>query len=237
MEPSEETLPEGVHHYSEANEVPFEISKYWHQRHQIFSKYDDGIWMTDDAWFGVTPEPVANKIAEHVASAPKTKSILIDAFAGAGGNAIAFARSGRWSQIFAVERDPKVLACAKHNAEVYGVAKKIWWIEGDIFDVLTKRLKTSAKKAVIFGSPPWGGPTYADFEVYDLSVMQPYSLNALSTAFLRQCTDVVLYLPRTSDLRQLAKHAKDDEKLEVIHYCMNGSSKALCVFLGTFAMG
>lgn len=32
---------------------------YWAQRYQIFSKYDEGIWLTDDAWFGVTPEPVA----------------------------------------------------------------------------------------------------------------------------------------------------------------------------------
>lgn len=54
-----EGLLEGVHHYDTAEEVPFEISKYWHQRYEIFSKYDDGIWMTDDAWFGVTPEPVA----------------------------------------------------------------------------------------------------------------------------------------------------------------------------------
>lgn len=51
--------PEGVHHYDTADEAPFEISKYWHQRYEIFSKYDDGVWMTDDAWFGVTPEPVA----------------------------------------------------------------------------------------------------------------------------------------------------------------------------------
>jgi trimethylguanosine synthase len=34
-------------------------SRYWQQRHSIFSKYDEGICMTDDAWFGVTPEPVA----------------------------------------------------------------------------------------------------------------------------------------------------------------------------------
>jgi len=229
--------PEGVHHYDNAGDVPFEISKYWHQRHKIFSKYDDGIWMTDDAWFGVTPEPVANKIAEHVASAPKSKTTLIDAFAGAGGNTIAFALSGRWSQIFAVEKDPKALACAKHNAEVYGVSNKIWWVEGDIFDALNRKLKSALKKAVVFGSPPWGGPTYADFEVYDLSVMQPYSLDRLYTAFSRQCTDVVLYLPRTSDLRQLTQHAKEDQKLEVVHYCMQGASKALCVYLGSFAVG
>ena len=153
----DQTLPEGVHHYDTADEVPFEISKYWHQRYSIFSKYDEGIWMTDEAWFGVTPEPVANKIAEHIATAPKSKKVLIDAFAGAGGNTIAFARSGRWNQIFAVERDPKVLACAKHNAEVYGVANKIWWVEGDVFEALGKRLKSLGKSAVLFGSPPWGG--------------------------------------------------------------------------------
>lgn len=155
----EEIIPEAVHHYVELDEVPSEVVKYWQQRNQIFSKYGDkdGIWMTDEAWFGVTPEPVANKIAEHVAAADPSKDTLIDAFAGAGGNTIAFARSGRWKHIFAVEKDPKVLACAKHNAKVYGVGGKIVWIEGDIFDLLSRRLKSLGKKAVIFGSPPWGG--------------------------------------------------------------------------------
>lgn len=92
-----------------------------------------------------------------MATAPASKTILIDAFAGAGGNVIAFALSGRWKQIFAVEKDPKTLACAKHNAELYGVAKKIFWIQGDVFDALKVRLKVAAKNAVIFGSPPWGG--------------------------------------------------------------------------------
>lgn len=54
-----QALPDGVHHYEEIKEVPFELTKYFQQRYDIFSKYDEGIWMTDDAWFGVTPEPVA----------------------------------------------------------------------------------------------------------------------------------------------------------------------------------
>lgn len=148
---------DAIRYYESAAEVPFEISKYWHQRHKIWSRYDDGVWMTDDAWFGVTPEPVATAIATHVAAAPESKTVMIDAFAGAGGNAIAFALSGRWKEIFAVEKDPNVLACAKHNAEVYGVSKKIWFIEGDVFEVLGRRLKGKAKNAVLFASPPWGG--------------------------------------------------------------------------------
>lgn len=82
---------------------------------------------------------------------------MIDAFAGAGGNAIAFALSGRWKQIFAIEKDPAVLACGKHNAAVYGVAKKIVWINDDCLAVLKKRLKSLGLQAVVFGSPPWGG--------------------------------------------------------------------------------
>lgn len=51
--------PDGVHHYESYEELPEANAKYWHQRYNIFSKYDEGIWLTDDAWFGVTPEPIA----------------------------------------------------------------------------------------------------------------------------------------------------------------------------------
>lgn len=81
------------------------------------------------------------------------------------------------------------------------------------------------------------GPAYTDFEVYDLQMMEPYPLEKLYSAFASKCKDVVLYLPRTSDLRQIAAHATDDEKLEVTHYCMHGASKALCVFFGDFTNG
>jgi trimethylguanosine synthase len=99
-----------------------------------------------------------SKIAQHIAkAAPANKTVIVDAFAGAGGNAIAFALSGRWEQIFAIEKNPEVLKCAKHNAEIYGVQSKIWFIEGDCFKVIKDRLKQLGKKAVLFASPPWGG--------------------------------------------------------------------------------
>jgi len=117
--------------------------------------------MTDDAWFGVTPEPIADKIAEHIAdSAPEGKSILVDAFAGPGGNTIAFARSSRWKRIYAIEKDPAVLQCAKHNAKIYGVEDRITWFEGDCMEILENQLKELAPYSVIFASPPWGGPGY-----------------------------------------------------------------------------
>ena len=85
------------------------------------------------------------------------KTTIIDAFGGHGGNAIAFALSGRWEVVFAIEMDADKLKCAKHNAQLYGVADKIAWIQGDCFDVLRNGLGGVGDKAVIFASPPWGG--------------------------------------------------------------------------------
>jgi trimethylguanosine synthase len=100
---------------------------------------------------------IVSKIAAHVGeSAPKNKTIIIDAFAGVGGNAIAFARTGRWDQVFAIEKDAKTMKCAKHNAKIYGVNKKIVFTTGDCFDIIKRRFNNN-DKVVIFGSPPWGG--------------------------------------------------------------------------------
>ncbi|EGD93534.1 trimethylguanosine synthase [Trichophyton mentagrophytes] len=227
---------ESVHyHYRTKAEVPWDIQNYWAQRYKIFSKYDEGVWLTDDAWFGVTPEPVANKIALHMAqAAPEKKCILIDAFAGAGGNTIAFAKSNRWKRVYAIEKDRETLKCAKHNAELYGVADKITWFVGDCFELLQNQLKDLAPYSVIFGSPPWGGPGYRSDTVFNLSTMEPYSLEFLHAEFSKFTRDVVLFLPRTSDLRQLAATTAPGKKSLVMHYCSEGASKALCIYNGDF---
>ena len=69
------------------------------------------------------------------------------------------------------------------------------------------------------------GPGYSSDSVFDLSRMQPYSLKDLIQPFRRLTADVALYLPRTSDLRQLAKVIEDDRKVTIVHYCMKGASK------------
>ena len=78
------------------------------------------------------------------------------------------------------------------------------------------------------GSGAWvdgTGPSYRSVPVFDLLKMQPYSLSALMDVFQELTNDIVLYLPRTSDLEQLSVYAEDASKLVVVHYCMNGASK------------
>lgn len=178
------------------------------------------------------------------------KAILIDCFCGVGGNVIAFALSGRWKRVYAIERDPKVLECAIHNAKIYGVHNQISWYQGDCFEILRKDLAGLANHSVIFASPPWGGkyslrdflerqaslfiaagPGYRSDQVFDLSSMQPYSIDDLLNPLLDLVSDVILYLPRTSDLRQLAARVEEDKKVTVIHYCMEGASKVHLIFL------
>ena len=72
------------------------------------------------------------------------------------------------------------------------------------------------------------GTTYADEDVFDLSKMEPYNLEALYKSFSEFSKCIVLYLPRNSDLDQLAQYAPEDKKMDVAHYCMMGASKVCC---------
>ena len=65
--------------------------------------------------------------------------------------------------------------------------------------------------------------------------MQPYNLTELLSAFQQLTEDVVLYLPRTSDIRQLAQKFRVGSKMTVMHYCMEGASKVCYTYPTDFA--
>ncbi|KAI0200140.1 RNA cap guanine-N2 methyltransferase [Astrocystis sublimbata] len=240
-------LTQKCHHWTHLGEVPWDLQKYWQQRYTIFPFYDHGIYMTEDAWYGVTPEPVAiHLVYDFVGFLSPDKRTVIDTFAGVGGNVISLAmaveedqRTPRFDKVIAIEKDAATLACAQTNAAVYEVADKITWVLGDSFeflqllakspDQLGEDLRVDPATTAIFGSPPWGGPGYRTDEIFDLSTMEPYNLAALHEAY--KVMDHALYLPRTSDLRQIAKLVPDDVKIDVVQYCVEGASKALVAYI------
>jgi len=69
------------------------------------------------------------------------------------------------------------------------------------------------------------GPGYRSDTVFNVVRMQPYTLADLLDPFQMVTTDVALYLPRTSDVRQLANQSGQDLTVTVVHYCMEGASK------------
>jgi trimethylguanosine synthase len=69
------------------------------------------------------------------------------------------------------------------------------------------------------------GTEYGVEDVFDLTKMEPYNLKKLYKSFTQYSNEVVLYLPRNSNLNQIARYAKDGKKLEVAHYAIMGASK------------
>lgn len=65
------------------------VEKYWFQRYDLFRRYDHGILLDEEGWFSVTPEEIAVRHALHCSG---LAGVVIDCFAGVGGNAIQFAR-------------------------------------------------------------------------------------------------------------------------------------------------
>lgn len=69
--------------------------------------------------------------------------------------------------------------------------------------------------------------------MFDLNLM-PYSLDYMYERFSTVTRHMILYLPRTSDLNQIARVVEGTEKAQVVHYCIHENSKALCAYLGTW---
>lgn len=173
--------------------------KFWAQRKRLFSLFDEGIKLDQESWYSVTPEAIANHQAESMArrsAAEKADVVVLDAFCGAGGNAIAFARHPAISLVICVDTDPSKLQMAANNAKIYGIPdKKLLFVHGDACDVIQqykdgKRLldysaATKSSEEIhgyrfggldhlpeiisgIFLSPPWGGENYGQIKDYNL---------------------------------------------------------------------
>ncbi len=94
--------------------------------------------------FSLTPEALALELGERARGLR-----VIDACAGAGGNAIGFARAG--CEVLAIELDRQRLAMAEHNARLYGVADRIEFVCGDACAIVPQR-----QADLLFIDPPWG---------------------------------------------------------------------------------
>lgn len=112
------------------SQIPTQVRKFWKIRTTLFSYFDGSSstgmlpLLDEQSWFSVTPEPIAARISHRCRS-----NIVLDAFCGAGGNAIQFAFTCQ--QVIAIDVDPVKLLLARHNAEVYGVKERITFLLGD----------------------------------------------------------------------------------------------------------
>ena len=154
-------------------EVP---EKYWAQRKRYFKLFDQGVKMDKESWFSVTPEAIAMHTAQRVASMAlaedhegnsidskneKSGLVVLDAFCGCGGNAIAFARQTNIRTVVCIDNDIEKLRLTANNAAVYGVpSSKLVLIHADCVQTMCiiSKNKTEQKdhaRSSFFNSIKW----------------------------------------------------------------------------------
>ncbi|KAJ3161748.1 Trimethylguanosine synthase [Geranomyces michiganensis] len=181
----EEWQDDSMYIWSEEH-IPGKLRKYWLQRYNLFSRFDEGVMLDEGGWEPYRWTHFAGYAAFHFSRAP------------AGGNSIQFAMTCK--KVIAIDIDPVKLRCARHNAHLYGVADKIEFVLGDALEVLARK---DLRADAVFLSPPWGGPSYLKADVYDFYTMLPLDG---ATLFAHACAisrNVCLYMPRNSDRDQL----------------------------------
>ncbi|KAG5638594.1 hypothetical protein H0H81_011680 [Sphagnurus paluster] len=234
-------------------------------RNRYFSLYSTppGCLLDEEGWYSVTPELVADQIAERCRC-----DTILDAFCGVGGNSIAFAKTCQ--RVIALDTSPTRLALARHNAQIYGVADRIEFILCDYLSFSKSYLalphtRRSRNIDVVFLSPPWGGPSYLsgatteaesstggdvttkEHPEYSLSSIQPIH-GAELFQLTRQITpNVAYFLPRNTRLQEIsdllqrgpAPHSDDGgaEHVEVEEEWMGSKLKALTCYFGGLVVG
>lgn len=205
--------------------------KYYNQRYRLFSKFDEGIELDEQAWYSVTPEVIAEHIANRVTQQLSVSPLIVDGFCGAGGNTIQFALALNKHHsspfLIGIDIDAKKIKLAKKNAKVYGVDHLIEFIVGDYF-----KLSPKLKPDCVFLSPPWGGPDYLNMEVYNIQHIQPLGGKELvHFTFTNVCKNVILCLPRNINPYHIVELTKKYDQVEVEYNSINGKLKTItCYF-------
>jgi len=243
--------------YTDASQVPAHLQKYFAQRTRYFSRYDEGCLLDEEGWYSITPEAIATQIAERCRC-----DVILDAFCGVGGNAIAFARTCK--RVIALDTSPTRLALARHNAALHGLESRIEFVLADFRMFAARTLhatssvgsptNTSGRKIdVVFLSPPWGGPEYLADREYSLTRTQPEPALELFRLARLLTPNVAFYVPRNTALEDIAAlltvpmplHGAGDEngktaneeQVEVEEEWMGTKLKALTCYFGGLAQG
>jgi trimethylguanosine synthase len=113
------------------------LDKYWNQRRRLFSRFDQGVQLDEEGWYSVTPEQIADHVASRLVDLCQGSNIVVlDAFCGCGGNAIAFAKQPNIS-VIAVDLDRSKLRKAAHNAALYDIPpNKLLFIECNVLFII-----------------------------------------------------------------------------------------------------
>lgn len=189
------------------------LDKYIAQRYSLFSRFDDGIKLDEEAYYSVTPENIAAHISNRVhKSIGDGHTLIVDGFCGAGGNLIQFALYSPYARVIGCDINLDRLGMAKHNAKIYGVQHQCEFIHGDFMSIM-KSLRHSNIDAV-FLSPPWGGIGYKDIKKYSLDLMTPNGYDIVHECRKYITNNIAFLMPRNTDIEEVVENLLDEDHQE-----------------------
>lgn len=128
--------------------------------------------------------------------------------------------------------DQHIILIAAHNAEVYGVADHITFIQADFLSWSTAYSQDPSNQPVdaVYLSPPWGGLNYLlPGGEYSLDQLQPPGAEIM-TAARRLSNNIALFIPRNSSLSDISSLGSGEVEVEEVF--MSGKLKALTAYYG-----
>ncbi|CAI2732877.1 unnamed protein product [Schistosoma spindalis] len=129
------------------------LPKYWKRRYDLFERFDEGVQLDEESWYSITPETIARHQAKTCSC-----DLLVDAFAGVGGNTIQFARTCQL--VLAIENCFPRLLMLQINAQIYGVLSNIMLVCGDVEKVLSSlRIVRLSSTSFMIGDDDTSVPT------------------------------------------------------------------------------
>lgn len=209
------------------------LLKYYNQRYNLFSRFDDGIQMDDESWYSVTPENIAKHIAERVISSLGSgHHLIVDGFCGVGGNLIQFANYSPLVRVIGCDIDANRIKMAKHNAKLYGVQDQCDFILGNFLDIM-KCLKGQRVDAV-FLSPPWGGCEYLEKDKYSLTNMRPNGFTLIHSIRKNITNNIAFLMPRNIDQKELKTNllSREHQVFDLEENRVGTKIKTITVYFG-----
>ncbi|CCD15328.1 unnamed protein product [Trypanosoma congolense IL3000] len=171
------------------------VEKYYGQRHRLWSRFDEGIWMTERGWSEVTPEKLSQANAS-LHSILKKRDCVLDIFCGCGGDTIQLAQV--YNKVIAVDSDPEAIKAARKNAEVYNVGDRVLFLCTDYRELKPEEIVVDA----IHCSPPWGGELYTGAPSFHIDSLLRLTLGtnfAELFGFLTKFSkNISLFFPRST---------------------------------------
>ena len=183
------------------------FNQYYVQRYYFFSLFDEGIQMDKESWYSVTPEEISEYISSIMPDS--SESTILDAFCGCGGNVIYLSK--KFNKVIANDLFIEKINMTKNNTKIYDCPNNIEYHAEDFL-----KLNLNGEKIdYVFLSPPWGGPEYKNDGVYSLKKWITPDIDKIIQKSFKMSKNIILYLPRNTDLKELANIIYKYDKEEI----------------------